>query len=283
MLIQRERCARLLRLTTIFLAVPLFTSRAEVITMSELIQRLKGVDGGSEQSFFADIAFTEIESIVGRRSVEAPQETLTGYYIPDRYITKFFFNHTFYWFIMSWKENPEQFYFIAVNKESLTPFLLLGDPEGGGSTEKKHLNVSSNTLFSRELNLENLNTVIRSENISINGHNLKAYVQEIFGILGIDCYGGLYVNWDNVINSRISGIEQDKSDSTARMYDIILRKGNEMYVSPLDGGAFHVVILTWINGSGEVSEWDFTINSNGTVTLHDIRDISAGIGKLKSD
>jgi hypothetical protein len=268
------QCVCLLCFITLFFGALLFPSPAAAISDFELIRQLKGAGGGTEESFFAAIAFTEIDRIFSGRFGDASEGTLTGYYIPDRYITKFFFNHSFFWFIMSWNGNPEQFYFIAVNNESLTPFLLLGDPETRGKSEEKLLNVSSNAFFAHELNLENLNTVIRSENISINDNNLKSYVQEVFGILGIDCYGGIYVNWHYVVNSRIGGIEKDVTDSMAGMYEYLLLKGNGMYVSPLDGGAFQIIILSWINRTGEVLEWNFTVNKNGTIEMNDIRDMA---------
>ena len=233
-------------------------------------------------------AIAEVERIYrGALGIASPGESLIGDYTAFKLSSGFFPNHDFYEFYVSRSPGiDEQTDYIAVNRKTLTPYLLMGDLSGWDKKAEKNPNISSNTRYAYELNIGNLNAVILNENISINDVNLKAYLRDLFPLIGVPTYQYVYFDRTSLHSCGLPDTKPCENNVVIAPGDIerlFLDHGHSMYVAPLHNGSFHIIVLNWLYTTGEIVEWNFTVNANGTIELHDIRDIAAGIEKPKSD
>jgi hypothetical protein len=216
-----------------------------------------------------------------------PGESLIGDYTAYKFASGFFPNHDFYEFYVSRSPGiDEQTDYIAVNRNTLTPYLLMGDPAGWDKKAEKNPRISSDSHYAYELNTENLNAVILNENISIDDENLKAYLKDLFPLIGVPTYQYVYFDRTSLSSYGLPDSEPYENNvaiTPGEIEQFFLDHGNSMYVSPLDNGAFHIIVLNWLYTTGGIVEWDFTVNANGTIELHDIRDVAQEAGNMKFD
>lgn len=266
-----------MRLTALLCAVLLFPLRAAALSYLGPIYEVVGVDASG------NCAIAEVERIYrGALGIASPGELLIGDYTAYKFSSGFFPNHDFYEFYVSRSPKiDEQTDYIAVNRKTLTPYLLMGDPTGWDKKAEKNPNISSNSHYAYELNIENLNAVILNENISIDDEKLKAYLKDLFPLIGAPTYQYVYFDRTSLHSCGLPDTKTCENDvviAPGEVEQFFLDRGNSMYVVPLDNGAFHIIVLNWLYTTGDIVEWDFTLNANGTIELHDIRDVALNIG-----
>lgn len=211
--------------------------------------------------------------------------------IPSPFGSSYFFNnHCFYWVtLVDWEDDKNYDYLTAVNLETGQGIVYYVGHFDRTYT-KKRLRASSNILTAYELDIDALNRAIESDNIVIDDLNLRAYVKYVIDELMFFYARGFEIFDRNSFFCRPDPhLNEEVDPNTFSGQDTIERRelraclapyclGSGMTVYKLDGGAYAVRLITWAEVMGYISEWDFTVERNGTVHIHEIRDIAWRIG-----
>lgn len=291
-------------ISALFIALMAPPSHADTIKYSDEFEYLKEqYDARAHEFCSSGEIWQKARDAVSRYFVanknggDVPPRSFGTSPIPLGY-TAFFNKHCIYRLdLTDWADNKRYDYLAAVNLETgegTVYYIRLLDH----IQSKKLLDVSSYMRMSYELNIDNLNKFIESDDIEINDLNLRAYVKYaivellffreigyvIFDRNSTLCQPNPYLKEEYDPNSLYGSAMIGLRELRAYMAPYCLGSGMSVY--KLDGGAYAVHLVTWSEIMGYISEWDFTIARNGTIHIYEIKDIDSRVGsyiELKDD